>query len=74
MERKIYLKIMNIYAKTKPSEYGDYLTPTGERVMLDWGHKITSPTGQTPEEMGYTQFPSLEAAVAYWGLEEISFS
>lgn len=68
------LKIMNIYAKIEPREYGEYLTPTGERVLLAWGHIITSPTGLTPEEMGYTQFPSLEAAIAYWGLEEISYT
>lgn len=65
---------MNIYAKIEPSEYGMHLTPNGERVMLNWGHIITSPTGQTPEEMGYTQFPSLEDALEYWELEEISYS
>lgn len=64
------LKIMKIYAKITADEYGMHLTPTGERFMLNWGHKITSPTGQTPEEMGYTAFPSLQDALAAWGLEQ----
>lgn len=45
---------MTIYAKIiENNEHGDYVTPDGTRVILDWGHKITSPTGLTPEEMGY---------------------
>lgn len=62
---------MNIYAKiTENNEHGDYVTPDGTRVILEWGHLIKSPTGETPEQLGYTEFSSVEEAVACWGLTE----
>lgn len=49
-----------IYARiVEEPERGDYVTPEGTRVIIDWGHLITSPDGKTPEEMGYEQYVSI---------------
>lgn len=49
-----------IYARiVEEPEYGDYVTSDGTRVIIDWGHIITSPDGKTPEEMGYAQYVSI---------------
>ena len=46
-----------------------------EQRSLSWCHEVISPTGQEPEELGYTLFDSVEAAREYFGLPaEESFS
>ena len=59
-----------IYVKSVQEEHGEYVDSNNVRYMIDWGHEIHSPDDKTPEELGYTLFDSLEAALTEWGLTE----
>lgn len=56
------------YYKREQTEYGSYVDATGERWVVLWCHAIHSPRRQTPEQLGYEAFESMEAALAAWGL------
>ena len=57
---------MKVYAKISE------LTDSEGNVirLLDWGHIVTSPQGLTPEEMGYTEFSSLEDAKEFFNISD----
>lgn len=59
---------MKYFRKTE-SEYGSYVDAAGVRYTVEWCSAIYSPDNLTPEQMGYEQFRSVDAAVAYWELE-----
>ena len=56
------------YYKREKTEYGSYIDADGERYAVSWCHAIHSPTRQTPEQLGYEPFESMEDALAAWGL------
>lgn len=58
---------MKYYRKTE-NEYGSYVDEAGIRFQVEWCSAVYSPTGQTPESLGYEPYESIEAAAEAWGL------
>ena len=56
------------YFKKTESEFGSYIDAEGVRYTVGWCSRIVSPGNETPEELGYEPYESMEAAVASWGL------
>lgn len=56
-----------MYAKKYIEVMGDYLTAEGERVYLETADSVSYPPF-TPQELGYTEFASLEECLEAWGL------
>ena len=58
------------YYKREKTEFGSYIDAAGERWSVAWCHAVYSPTRQTPEQLGYEAFESMEDALEAWGLAE----
>ena len=56
------------YFKKTESEYGSYIDAEGVRYMVEWCSRIVSPGNETPEDLGYEPFVSMEAALEAGGL------
>ena len=56
------------YFKREKTECGGYVGADGELYTVLWCHAVHSPKRQTPEELGYEPFESMEAALEAWGL------
>ncbi len=56
------------YFKKTESEFGSYVDSEGVRYTVEWCSRIVSPGNETPEDLGYEPYESMEAAVASWGL------
>ena len=59
-----------VYAMLKRDANGEFVDATNTRYMVDWFHELHRADGVEPEELGYTLFESLEAALTEWGLTE----
>lgn len=57
-----------MWFKLEVCDSGEYLDGDGRRVMLDWGHHVEDPQGRCNAELGYTEYASMEEAVAGFGL------
>lgn len=60
---------MKYYRKTE-NEYGAYINSAGIRYHVEWCSAVYSPTGQTPEDMGYEAAENQQEALTRWGLSE----
>lgn len=56
---------MSLFCKILPDPQGEYITREGERCSLEAVRRVRSRNGVN---VGYTCFPSLDAALAHWGL------
>lgn len=57
-----------IWVRKSQDENGTYVDADGNRFQVEWCVEIYSPDNTTPEDHGYEQFRSVEAAVEYWEL------
>ena len=57
-----------IWVRKTQNENGGYVDGYGVRHQVDWCVEIYAPDNTTPEDHGYEQFRSIEAASEYWGL------
>ena len=57
-----------IWVRKSQDENGTYVDADGNRFQVEWCVEIYSPDNTTPEDHGYEQFRSVEAAVEYWNL------
>ena len=57
-----------IWVRKTVDEMGDYIDQNGDKIKVDYCDGISDPANSTPEDHGYEQFRSIEAAVEYWGL------
>ena len=60
--------LRRIWVRQKQYENGTYVDTEGNRWQVDWCVAMYTPDNSTPEDHGYEQFRSVEAAVDYWGL------
>ena len=59
-----------IWARKTQDNMGQYVDADGTRWQVEWCDMISAPDGSTPEMHGYELFRSVEAAAAYWELQE----
>lgn len=57
-----------IWVRQMQDANGSYVDADGNRWQVDWCVTMYTPDNSTPEDHGYEQFRSIEAAVDYWGL------
>ena len=58
-----------IYAEKRADADGCYVDEKGERWSVRWGNVVIQ-NYQRNEELGYTEFSTLEDALSHWGLTE----
>ena len=75
--------MQRIWVRKTQDEYGNYTDENNNRWQVEWCVTMYTPDNSTPDQHGYEQFRSVEAACEYWGLtpyidptleEEINYS
>lgn len=61
------------YFKREKTECGGYVGADGELYTVLWCHAVHSPKRQTPEDLGYEAYETLEAALEAWGLVPVVY-
>lgn len=59
---------MKIWAKKTEDENGSYVDDKDVRYNVEWCVKVIYVDGRTEEDLGYTRFNSLDAALEIWHL------
>ena len=58
--------LRRVWVRRVQDEHGSYIAADGSRRQVEWCVDII---GADPESLGYERFRSVDAAVAYWGLQ-----
>lgn len=61
--------IRRIWVRKRADENGTYIAGDGTRWQVEWCVTMYTPDNSTPDQHGYEQFRSVEAACEYWELE-----
>ena len=60
--------MQRIWVRKTQHEYGNYTDENNNRWQVEWCVTMYTPDNSTPDQHGYEQFRSVEAACEYWGL------
>lgn len=59
-----------IWVRKVQTENGSYVDNENNRYQVEWCVTMYTPDNSTPDQHGYEQFRSVEAACEYWGLTQ----